>query len=116
MTAPPILLKNANGHPTGLILVPDTSEISDPLRPRYSTNKHLSASALLYLHGQTLGNMIDVLTSDKVLKAYRKLTKHCAAHFHSRVKEEHLFDPCPAPYKSGASVRSSKLHETLIRE
>jgi hypothetical protein len=48
MSTPPILPKNANGYPTGPIPSLDTS-ISDPLRPQYSTNKHLSATLVLYL-------------------------------------------------------------------
>jgi hypothetical protein len=89
MPAPPILPKNANGYPIGPIPFPDTSEISDLLRPPYSADKHLSASVLLYLRGQTPGDIIDVLTNDEGLKAYRKLTKHYAASFHSRVEQEH---------------------------
>jgi hypothetical protein len=63
---------------------------------------------------QTAGDMIAVLTNDEGLKAYRKLTKQYAAHFHSRVGKAHSLDPPPAPRTSVALVRSSKLHETLI--
>jgi hypothetical protein len=100
---------NVNGYPAGPIPFPDLTTLSGPLRPRYTTNPHLSASALLYLHNQPPGNFIDAFTSEEGLTAYKKLIKHYATYMHSRVGKEHSLLPRSAPCKSGASARSFRV-------
>jgi hypothetical protein len=81
-------------YPIGPFAFPKV-RIADPLRPRYQTNEFTSGDAKAYVHKQTHGSKITILTDDDGKKAVQNTIKHYAAHMHK--KKQHVMTPVSAP-------------------
>jgi hypothetical protein len=93
-------------YPIGPFAFPRV-RIADPLRPRYQTNEFTSGDAEAYVHKQTHGSKLTILTDDDGKKAVQNTIKHYAAHMHKQ--KQHVTTPVSAPQQYGETSRSFRL-------